>query len=198
MFTMKRPSRWIFIGLFVLTACSSTSAPPTATVVAPPQEDETKVLPTPSSPNDSITWEDLQVTMDELDITQEYVTEYGSTRLPPAGHEFLWVHVRLKNQAQIEIEVPAEEHFSVLYAGAELKPTYGHRQGYTDYTTLGPMISPGQEMEGWIRFDIPTAANVGELLFVFIPESAQIGTSYSSPNYPYAANKPTYVWKLEP
>jgi hypothetical protein len=36
------------------------------------------------------------------------------------------------------------------------------------------------------------------LRFVFLPESAQVGASYGSPNYPYADDKPTYVWNGAP
>ena len=96
------------------------------------------------------------------------------------------------------MDVPLLEHYSVLYAAAELKPTYGHREGYTDYTTLGPLIFPDQTLEGWLRFDIPVTAELTDLKFVFIPESAQIGASYESPNYPYAEDKPTYVWNFVP
>ena len=136
--------------------------------------------------------------IDSPEINQEYVTDYGSKRIPTAGGNFLWVHIRLKNTGQVETVVPSSEHFSVLYASTELKPTYGHRAGYTDYTTLKPVIFPDQELEGWLRFDLPAAAGLDDLLFVFIPESAQIGASYSSPNYPYAENRTTYVWRLEP
>ena len=56
----------------------------------------------------------------------------------------MWVHVQLKNVGQIEVEVPILEHFSVLYAATEIKPTYGHRQGFTEYSTLGPILFPNQ------------------------------------------------------
>lgn len=137
------------------------------------------------------------MTMDQLEVTQEYLTDFGSTRIPPAGNKFLWVHLRLKNTGQIEMDVPLPEHFSILYAAIELKPTYGHRLEYMDYTELGPVIFPDQELDGWLRFDIPSMAELGDLRFVFLPESAQVGASYSSPNYPYADDKPTYVWNLE-
>jgi hypothetical protein len=136
--------------------------------------------------------------MDQLEVTQDYMTDYGSTRIPPAGQKFLWVHVRLQNTGRVEMDVPLSEHYSVLYAGAELKPSYGHRQGYLDYTTLGVLIFPDQNLEGWLRFDIPATAELKELRFVFLPESSQVGSSYSSPNYPYADDKPTYVWNCEP
>jgi hypothetical protein len=87
---------------------------------------------------------------------------------------------------------------SILYAATEIKPIYGHRQGYADYTSLDSIIFPNQELDGWLRFDIPVAAEWGEMFFVFIPESAQVGVSYSSPNYPYADDKPTYVWNCAP
>ena len=136
--------------------------------------------------------------MDQLEITEAYFTDFGSQRIPPAGQKILWVHIRLKNMGQVEMDVPIAEHFSILYAAVELKPVYGYRQGYAEYTALGPVIFPDQELAGWLRFDIPVAAELSEMRFVFIPESAQVGVSYSSPNYPYAANKPTYVWNCAP
>lgn len=203
MFTLKRISRTLLIGLVILTACtqnksSAVPAPPTTTQTPRPTATATRALPTPSSPSDSILWEDLMVTMDQLEITQEYLTEFGSTRVPPAGKKFLWVHILLKNIGQSEIEVPVFEHYSILFAAIEIKPIYGHRDGYAEYSALGSVIFPNQELDGWLRFDIPDTAELKEMRFVFIPESAQVGTSYSSPNYPYADDKPTYVWDCEP
>ena len=186
------------IGLLILTACSSTGehvSPVTVTLPPQPTATEVKVLPTPASPGDSIVWQNLQVTIDQLEISDEFITEFGSTRLPSPGKKFMWAYIQLKNAGQIEIEIPQIEHFSVLYAATELKPTYGHRQGYTDYSTLGPILFPDQAADGWIRFDIPATAELKDMLCVFIPESAQIGTTFSSPNYPYSEDKPTYVWK---
>jgi len=190
------------IGLMILTACSfsAQNAAPSAgfTPFPEPTATKIKIFPTPSSPTDSITWRGLQVTMDQLEITQEYQTDYGSSRVPTEGNKFLWVHVRLRDIAQTQLDVPIAEHFSVLYAATELKPTYGHRARYTDYTLLEPTIFPNQELDGWLRFDIPAAAELKDLRFVFLPESSQVGASYDSPNYPYSDDKPTYVWKCTP
>ena len=190
------------IGLLILTACSQTrtaiATPVAATASPKPTATTTRVLPTPSASGDSIIWEDLEVTMVELEITQNYINEFGSTRNPPAGQKFLWAHIQLKNLGQTHRDVPALEHFSILYAADELKPIYGYRQGLTEYAALGPAIFPNQELDGWLRFDIPAAAELSDLCFVFIPESAQVGVSYASPNYPYADNKPTYVWNCAP
>jgi hypothetical protein len=136
--------------------------------------------------------------MDQLEVTQEYVTDFGPSRVPPEGSKFLWIHVRLKNIGQVEMDIPVLEHFSILYAAIELKPTYGHRADFVDYTTLGQTIFPGQELDGWLRFDIPATAQLRDLRFIFLPESAQVGASYGSPNYPYAEDKPTYVWNCVP
>jgi hypothetical protein len=190
----------VAIGI-LLAGCSSeeqTADAPAPTSLPQTVQTEVKILPTPSSPGDSITWDHLQVTMDRLDVTQEYLTDFGSTRTPPAGSKFLWLHIRVQNTGQMEMDVPLAEHFSVLYAAIELKPTYGHRAEYTDYTTLGPTIFPNQELDGWLRFDIPETAELKDLRFVFLPESSQVGASYNSPNYPYADDKPTYVWKFFP
>ena len=138
------------------------------------------------------------MTMEQLEVTEEYTTDYGSSRAPTEGNKFLWVYIRLKNKGKVEMDVPLSEHYSILYAAAELKPSYGHRQGYTEYTTLGLLIFPNQDLDGWIRFDIPTTAELKDLRFVFLPESSQVGASYNSPNYPYADDKPTYVWNCAP
>jgi hypothetical protein len=136
--------------------------------------------------------------MDQLEITQNYVTDFGSSRIPTQDNKFLWVHIRLKNTSQSQTDVPLAEHFSILYAATELKPTYGHRLNYADYTTLEPVIFPNQELDGWLRFDIPAAAALNDLRFVFLPESSHVGTSFSSPHYPYADDKPTFVWNCAP
>ena len=200
---MKKSLPILLILLFLVPACSTQSgsspSPATATATQTPLPTSTPTpLPTPASPRDSILWDDLQVTMDQLKITNEYLTDFGSTRTAPAGKKLLWVHVRLKNTSQVEMDVPFFEHYSILYAAIEIKPIYGHRNGYVDYTTLGSTIFPDQEMDGWLRFDIPFTAELNEMRFVFLPESAQVGTSYSSPSYPYADDKPTYVWDCEP
>jgi hypothetical protein len=199
MFPSKKLSRLLLAGLIFLTACVKNESPAipatsTATARPPSTATTTKVLPTPASLRDSILWDHLQVTLVQLEITAEYLTDFGSTRSPSAGTKFLWVHLQLRNTSQIQMEIPAFEHYSILYAAAEIKPIYGHRNGYVDYTTLGIVLSPNQELDGWLRFDIPVTAELKEMRFVFLPESAQVGTSYTSPDYPYAEDRPTFVW----
>jgi len=202
MFPLKKLSHLLLFGLILLTACTtdreSQSIPATRIATQTPLPTSTPTpLPTASSPSDSILWDDLQVTMDRLEITNEYLTDFSSTRTPPAGKKFLWVHIHLMNTGQVEMDVPVFEHYSILYAAIEIKPIYGHRNGYVDYTTLGSTIFPDQELDGWLRFDIPSTAELNQMRFVFLPESVQVGTSYSSPSYPYADDKPTYVWDCE-
>ncbi|MGB8983598.1 MAG: hypothetical protein WCC12_17145, partial [Anaerolineales bacterium] len=140
---MKKAYRLLFLGLFLLTACSpgmeSTAAP-----TASPQPTAT-ALPTPSAPGGAIVWRDLQVSMDRAEITDSFVTEFGTQRLPTGDNRFLWIHVRLENVGAGEIRLPVSENFSVLYAETEIKPVYGHRQGYADYTDVGSPLFPWQE-----------------------------------------------------
>ncbi len=195
----KKISGILFVGLLILTACASASEIPTTTTSVPqPTATAIKVLPTPAIPGDSIQWGNLQVTLSQLEVTRDYVTEYDTTRIPPAGDKFLWAHIQLKNTGQVEMNMPLLENYSVLYAATELKPTYGHRKGHTEYTTLDSVIFPDRELDGWLRFDIPAEAELKDLRFVFLPESSHVGVSFSSPNYPYADDKPTYVWNCAP
>jgi hypothetical protein len=186
-------------GLLILAACVSTneltSTPAVASVSSQPAPTRINVLPTPSSPGDLVIWRDLQVSMLQAEITDRFLNEFGSQRLPSPGKKFLWVHVALETIGEDEMALPESENFSVLYAESEFKPIYGHRQGYADYTSLGSSFFPGQTLEGWLRFDIPDGANLRDLWFVFVPGSAQVGASPSSPNYPYADDKATFVWR---
>lgn len=140
MFPLKRFFRTLLIGVVFLTACSPTGeapvSPATTTPIASPEATATKIPGTPSSPGNSILWDDLQVTMDQIEITQEYITDFGSTRKPSPGRKFLWVHIQLNNTGQTEMEVPVLEHYSILYAGTEIKSIYSHRNEYVDYVTL--------------------------------------------------------------
>lgn len=197
---MKKTSFLLFsslLGLFILTACSTaTPVAVTSTPLSTPTE--VKILPTPSSPGNSILWRGLQVTMTQTEINDSFITEFGSQRVPSPGLQFLWVHVQLKNTGEKDIDLPLPEHFSALFAASELKPTYGHRKDYADYTALGPVIFPDQEVEAWLRFDIPSTAELKDLRFVFLPESLGVGTSFSSPIYPYSDDHPTFVWNCAP
>jgi hypothetical protein len=196
---MKKSLNSLFSSLFVLfllTACTTTPVADTPT--PQPTPTEVKVFPTPSAPGDSISYQELQVTMAQTEINDSFITEFGSQRVPSPGLKYLWVHVQLKNTGSDQIDIPAPEHFSVLYVAAELKATYGHRKDYADYTALGPVLFPNQEVDAWLRFDIPDTAELKDLRFVFLPESLGVGTSFSSPIYPYAEDHPTYVWKCAP
>jgi hypothetical protein len=141
--------------------------------------------------------DDLQVTMMQAEITTSYQTEYGSTREPPAGEKFLWIHINLQNIAQNERNLPAPEHFSVLYGATEFKSTYGHRKDYVDYTTLETIMYQGEEVDAWLRFDIPVEAELKDLQFAFLPESSQVSVGFSSGDYSWG-DHPIYLWKCTP
>jgi hypothetical protein len=187
----------ILFGHFLLTACSSAGTA-TITIPAPSTPTAIQALPTSSAPGASILWEGLQVTMDQSEITRDFINEFGSVRDPSIGQKFLWVHVQLKNVGKNEINTPLPENYSILYAESAFKPSYGHRKDHADYTALGRVMFPGQEMDAWLRFDIPAVAELKDLRFVFHPQRAQVGVSFLSPNYSYAEKRPTYVWNCAP
>lgn len=194
--------RWILLlssllGLLICTACESAGTPiiPTPAPSASPQPTvEYKSLPTPVSPAQMVVYDDLQVTMSQAELTTSYPTEFGSTREPPAGMKFLWIHILLKNIGQQERDLPATEHFSVLNGETEYKSIYGHRQGYVDYMTLTTGMVQEQEVDAWLRFDIPADLELQDLWFAFMPESSQISVGFSSSDYPWG-DHPIFLWK---
>ena len=187
-------------GVLILTACNSTSGPvlPTPAPSASPQPTvETKSLPTPVSPGQMVIYGDLQVVMSQAEITTSYLTEYGSTREPPAGDKFLWIHIDLKDIGQGSRDLPTSDHFSVLNGATEFKSTYGRRKDYADYMDLTTGMVQGQDVNAWLRFDIPAALELKDLWFAFLPESTQVSVGFSSSNYPWG-DLPIYLWMCAP
>jgi hypothetical protein len=149
------------------------------------------------APDQRIVYDDLQVVMRQAEITTSYLTEYGSSREPPADKKFLWINILLKNIGQHEQNLPAPEHFSVLFGTTEFKSTYGHRKGYADYTSLNTIVSQEQEVDAWLRFDISTTAELKDLWFVFLPESSQVSVSFLPTDYSWG-DHPIYLWACAP
>jgi len=188
------------LGLLTVTACSSTGNAVVPTSIPSPTPRaavENKTLPTPAPLGQMIVYDDLQLVMSEAEVTTSYLTEYGSEREPSAGQKFIWIHIPIKNISQSEQILPAAEHFSVLYDSAEFKPTYGHRKDHTDYTSLNTSMSMGQEVDAWLRFDIPATAELQDMQFAFLPESLQVSFDFSSSEYSWA-DHPIYLWSCMP
>jgi hypothetical protein len=186
-------------GLLVMAACNPAREPvlPTPVPSASPQATVEKVLPTPISSGRMIAYDDLQVEMSQAETTNGYLTEYGSTRMPPAGEEFLWININLRNTGQNIQDLPAPEHFSVLAGTAEFKPTYGHRKDHLDYMTVTTGLVEGQAVDAWLRFDIPAGLELKELAFAFLPDSSVVSVGFSSSNYPLG-DHPIYLWSCAP
>jgi hypothetical protein len=200
---MKKILMFVLSGLFgllIVTACGSASDAFVPTPVPSPTPQavvENKTLPTPISPSQMIVYKNLQVMMSETEITTSYLTEYDSTREPPTGKKIIWIHVLLSNISQGKWTLPAPEHFSVLAGTTEFKATYGHRKGHVDYMTLNTDMAEGQEVNAWLRFDIPTDSELQDLMFAFLPESSQVSLGFSSNDYSWA-DHPIYLWTCAP
>jgi hypothetical protein len=199
---MKITRKSVFIlllGLMILAACTSASgtiapAPGPSTT---PQPSVEKTLPTPVFPGQIIQYDQLQVEMVQAEITTSYLTEYGSTREPPTGMEFLWIHIGLKNTGSVLQDLPAAEHFSVLNGKNEYKSTYGHRKEHPDYLALPAGMVQGQVVDAWLRFDIPAGLELTEMAFAFLPESSQVSVGFSSSVSPWS-DLPIYLWACAP
>jgi hypothetical protein len=191
----------LLITLFLLNSCASagrsSGTPVTVTAISPSNATEVKVLPTPMPPTQTVVYEDLQVEMSQAEITTSYLTDFGSTREPSAGKQFLWIHIVLKNIGPREQELPAPEHFSALNGATEYKPIYGHRQDHIDYMALTTGLVQGQEVAAWLRFDIPAALELNDLQFAFLPKSSQVSTGFSSTDYAWG-DHPIYLWTCAP
>jgi hypothetical protein len=197
---MKKILRILMIsfGFLLLGGCAGSAKTVTRQPPATPQAAvHMKTMPAANPPDTAIRYNQMQVAIGLAEITTSYMTEYGTTREPPAQQKFLWVRILLNNTGSQERSLPATEHFSVLYASSEYKPSYGHRIGKVDYTSLKPVVYPGQVVDAWLRFEIPAAAGLQDLQAAFLPESFQV--SFANPESGYSwADHPLYLWRCIP
>ena len=144
-----------------------------------------------------VVYDGFQVAMKEAEITSSYLTEYGPEREPPAGKNIIWIHIQLKNVGQGGQNLPEPEHFSVLNGTTEFKAIYGHRKDHADYMSLTPTLVQGQEVNAWLRFDIPIALELEDFIFAFLPDSLQVSFGFSSSDYAWG-DHPIYLWACAP
>jgi hypothetical protein len=185
------------IGSLVLAACGGPQKPGVPTVInstSPPSATQPGSFPTPIPRGATITYQEIQVGMSETELTNGYMTEFGSEREPSAGVKFLWVRVMVENLDTLEHPLPGPEHFIVLYGAGEFKASYGHRQDYPDYLSLKTVIYQGQKVDAWLRFEIPADAKLQDLQFVYLPESFQLSSAIQTQDYTWA-DHPAFFWR---
>lgn len=193
---------FVSIVIFLLAACAPRAAalPPTATLTPAPGAvallATPKPLPTAASLGEAVTFEDLTIQIGGVELNDQYKTRFGPVRDATPGVKFLWVQVLVENNGQAVKDLPAEDHFSVLHAGREYKPTYGHRDGFPDYTSLGGAVLPGSPLDGWLRFDIQEETGLDDLQFAFLPESTRI-TYTRTQSGSSIFDHPVFLWRLE-
>ena len=183
----------VFVACIFLGMRNNLPLPATAAPTVFDENYVTSLPPTPASPGQAISYEGLQLAMDHAELSTDYLTEYGSRREPPADKKFLWVQVALKNSDAQAHDLPDTQHFSVLYDDSEFKPTYGHRQAYADYTVLDNVVYPGQSLVAWLRFDVPTMAELAALQFAYLPKSSRV--TYLHYDW---RDQPVFLWRLAP
>ncbi len=204
------PPRWLFLvaaPLFLLVSIQAACRPGQATSPAPSQTATpyrmatrtplpSAIPPTLMVPGNQAVYDDFQVSMLGYELGSTYTTEYGSLREPPTGQQFVWIHVQVANQGQTMQNLPPSVHYSVLYQGLEVKSSYGHRQNFSDYTTLRAGLSARQTVDGWLRYVLPIAAQAGDISFAYLPDSIQV--SFVSPGTasPWAEHK-IFLWRLK-
>jgi hypothetical protein len=187
--------------ILLLSACAPASrAVPTPTATAGPGAvtllSTPQVLPTPLPAGQTAAYNGLSVKIKQAEFNDRYKTEYGTFRDATPGVKFLWIQLSLETVDKEGVPVPDADHFSALYGLAEYKPTYGHRDGAPDYSSLGPILFPGGSHQVWLRFDLPAEADLSDVQFAFLPESTRISSSRSSGTAYY--DHPAFLWRLNP
>lgn len=128
-------------------------------------------------------------------MSGSYTTDFNTRRDPPAGRKITWVHIQVNNPGKNTLKTPGADHFSILYGGIEIKSTYGHRQDYPDFTDLSVSVFPGQNLAGWLRFNIPMEASPEDLTLAYIPNSNHLPALVNGDAAAWA-DQPVYIWKI--
>lgn len=128
--------------------------------------------PTYSVLGESITFDDFVITVDIFEFSDSYETYYQTTRNPPEGGKFAWVHIKVQNLGQTAEYAPSTTDFKLIYFDDEIYAEVGDRRDYPDYTggvLIGDKIFPEVVNEGWLRFTVPLAAETTDLKIFFNP-----------------------------
>ncbi len=195
----------ILLFTLLLSACAASPAGSTQVPSVTPTRGQGVVAllstprpaPTPIPFGETVIYEGLSIRVEQAELNEEYETEFGTMREAPEGRKFLWIQLLLETVENIEAPLPDADHFSALYGTIEFKPTYGHRDRYTDYTSLPDTLFPDNPRQAWLRFDIPLEAEPADLRFAFLPDSTWVSFSKSASGASYY-DHPVYLWKLEP
>lgn len=139
-------------------------------LVIPPRESE---LQTVSPIGEIASFDEFEVVVDGYEFSGEYETEFTSNIEPPEGAKFVWIHIRVRNLGETaEYSLSQITDLKLAYLDEELTSKRGNREGYPDYAGgifTGEKLYPGVELDGWLRFTVPVAAQEEDLEFVLKP-----------------------------
>ena len=179
----------------LLASCYGSPEPPTPTPIPTPVPAPTAQLPTPLAFGTSIVDQNITFFIDQTEISGTYTTDFNTQRDPPSGRKILWVHIQIVNPGQSTLKTPGAEHFSVIYGESEIRSTYGHRQGYPDFTDLSVNLFPAQTLAGWLRFDVPTEAVLEDLTIAFFPNNKFL-PALTRGDASIWVDQPIYIWRF--
>jgi hypothetical protein len=184
--------------LFAILLLSIPACTPNlpATQINAPSPTPYLATPTPLALNQTAVYQGLEVTMLSSELTGEYPSSNGPSRVPPEDRLYAWVQLRLTNTTDQGYTLPDPLRFSLLYFNAEIKPSYGHRLDHPDYFDLESTLFPAQPVEAWLRYEVNSETRPGELALVFHPESNNV--SFETLNAPLSwAQHPILLWVLQ-
>jgi hypothetical protein len=124
----------------------------------------------PTVPNglaQSVLYQNVKTTVKGHEFTSTYALSPDLRVAAPAGAKFLWLHIVAENVRGVELELPWDWSFMVLYQGTEISTrSFGDftawRPGYGTY--VGGKVPPTVSDDGWLRFVLPDGANASDII----------------------------------
>jgi Domain of unknown function (DUF4352) len=129
---------------------------------SPTQEPKTENLPLGTT----VTYSDMDFTTLRYDITNSYewsASNFQYINEAPQGKKYLWMYITATNNAGDSEYLPASYGMVILYNGQQIDPTFIMKD---EGKYEGGKVYPGITREGWVVFEIPSNADVNEMIFL--------------------------------
>ena len=128
-----------------------------------------------SALGESTRFSNFEVTVVAFEFSDSYITKYQSTKYPPIGAKFAWIHIKVQNLGNTAERAPKPFEFKLIYQDDKIHGEGGSREGHPDYTSeflTGEEVYPGIVHEGWLRFTVPSAAKRIDVEVLFEPRGS--------------------------
>jgi hypothetical protein len=128
-------------------------------------------MPTAQPVSMAAEYNQIRVSIVDLDQSYEYLDLYGSRIETPPGSKYLWIEIQVENDGQTPVNAPYAEDFAIIQHGIQYERDY-YNESADHPAYWGGTVFPAAAIRGWLLFNIPAEAGKEELTLAFAPSEA--------------------------